>query len=212
MIPQNRVSFSGSLRLPEIVSQLVYQSKLHIQGNKICLWYQLWQYLPSSVRIASILTWFKGIFFFFKFLEDMSPFCGATDTPVLDFWWRLLWVSKPEWFLAYSSLAEAYVLHYTFPEIHLWCNTCQPLGGPTWQLSHLFHIPVRHWWDSKPGAIMLPLTVWDQADALPTELSWLSWFKGNLLDYFTILMRFSLEQIKNLVVGDPQYTLSIYQI
>ena len=24
-------------------------------------------------------------FFFFKFLEDMSPLCGATDTPVLDF-------------------------------------------------------------------------------------------------------------------------------
>ena len=23
--------------------------------------------------------------FFLKFLEDMSPFCGATDTPVLDF-------------------------------------------------------------------------------------------------------------------------------
>ena len=21
----------------------------------------------------------------------------VTDTPVLDFWWRLLWVSKPEW-------------------------------------------------------------------------------------------------------------------
>ena len=27
----------------------------------------------------------------------MSPFFGATDTPILDFWWRLLWVSKPEW-------------------------------------------------------------------------------------------------------------------
>ena len=27
----------------------------------------------------------------------MSPFCGATDTPLLDFWWCLLWVSKPEW-------------------------------------------------------------------------------------------------------------------
>ena len=25
----------------------------------------------------------------------MSPFCEDTDTPVLDFWWRLLWVSKP---------------------------------------------------------------------------------------------------------------------
>ena len=31
-----------------------------------------------------------------KFLEDISPFCGATDTPVLDFWWCLLWFSKPE--------------------------------------------------------------------------------------------------------------------
>ena len=44
----------------------------------------------------------------------MSPFCGATDTPILDFWWRLLWVSKPEWVLPYSSLAEAYVLRYFF--------------------------------------------------------------------------------------------------
>ena len=24
-------------------------------------------------------------------------FCGTTDTLVLDFWWHLLWVSKPEW-------------------------------------------------------------------------------------------------------------------
>ena len=39
----------------------------------------------------------SGNIFFQKSLEDMSPFCGATDTPVLDFWWRLLWVSKPEW-------------------------------------------------------------------------------------------------------------------
>ena len=30
-------------------------------------------------------------------LEDISPFCGATDTPVLDFWWCLLWVPKPLW-------------------------------------------------------------------------------------------------------------------
>ena len=27
-----------------------------------------------------------AIFFFFQFLEDISTFCGATDTPVLDFW------------------------------------------------------------------------------------------------------------------------------
>ena len=27
----------------------------------------------------------------------MNPFCGASDTPVLDFWWHLPWVSKPGW-------------------------------------------------------------------------------------------------------------------
>ena len=56
----------------------------------------------------------QNFFFLNKLLEDMSPFCGATDTPILDFWWRLLWVSKPEWVLPYSSLAEAYLLCYTF--------------------------------------------------------------------------------------------------
>ena len=43
---------------------------------------------------------------------------------------------------------------------------------PAWQPSHLFHIPAKHWCNSKPGAIMPPLTVWDQAHALPPELSW----------------------------------------
>ena len=81
-----------------------------------------WYTLNLEVKNAKSL-------FFFKFLVDTSPFCGATDTPILDFWWRLLWVSKPEWVLPYSSLAEMYVLHYTFPEIHLWCDTCQPLGS-----------------------------------------------------------------------------------
>ena len=49
-----------------------------------------------------------SLFFKKKNLEDMSPFC---DTPVLNFWRRLLWVLKPEWVLPYSHLAEAYVLH-----------------------------------------------------------------------------------------------------
>ena len=31
------------------------------------------------------------------YLEDISPFYGATDTSVLDFWWCLLWVPNPEW-------------------------------------------------------------------------------------------------------------------
>ena len=33
---------------------------------------------------------------FFKILEGIIPFCGTTDTPALDFWWCLLWDSKPE--------------------------------------------------------------------------------------------------------------------
>ena len=36
-------------------------------------------------------------YFFKKVLEDMSPFCEATDTPVLDFWWHLPWVPNPGW-------------------------------------------------------------------------------------------------------------------
>ena len=55
--------------------------------------------------------------FFKKKLDDASLFCGATDTPVLDFWWRLPWVSKPEWIPWMLS-------HLCDPQIHFWCNTC----------------------------------------------------------------------------------------
>ena len=34
------------------------------------------------------------------------------------------------------------------PEIHLWCDTCRPLGGQHSRRA-VFHIPARHWWDSK---------------------------------------------------------------
>ena len=113
------------------------------------------------------------IYTFLKiFLEDMSPFCGATDTPVLDFWWCLLWVSKPEW-AALFELAEMYLLHVPWESPLVW--HLPTFWQPAWQLSRLFHIPARHWWDSKLGGIMLLLTVWDQADALPTELSQLGY-------------------------------------
>ena len=44
---------------------------------------------------------------FKNFLQDVSPFCGATDTPVLDLCWRLLWVSKPEWKLSREEGCES---------------------------------------------------------------------------------------------------------
>ena len=50
--------------------------------------------------------WFHEVqsFFvvFFKVFGGHMSFFGATGTTVLDFWWRLLWVSKPEWVLPYS--------------------------------------------------------------------------------------------------------------
>ena len=45
---------------------------------------------------------------FKKKLEDISPFRGSTDTPVLDFWWRLLWVSKPT-FVGHSAIQLIFV-------------------------------------------------------------------------------------------------------
>ena len=79
----------------------------------------------------------------------------------------------------HSHLAEAYNpcrCKHSFYSVILW-HVTQSLrftSGATHAdqyPSRLFHIPARHWWDSKTGAIMLLLTVWDQADALPTELS-----------------------------------------
>ena len=40
-------------------------------------------------------------------LQDWSPFRGATDIPVLDFWWRLTWVSKPGWIPRLCALSPA---------------------------------------------------------------------------------------------------------
>ena len=48
-------------------------------------------------------------------------------------------------------LAETYVLPLVRHLPTSWQPACQPC--------HLFHTPARHWWDSKPGTIMPPLTV-----------------------------------------------------
>ena len=117
---------------------------------------------------AKLLYWIDS-FFFFKCLEDMSPFCGATDTPILDFWWHLLWVSKPKWVLPYSSLAEAYVIKHSLRFTS--GVTPADLLAASMAVEPSLQHTCKALVDSKLGAIMPPLTVWDQADALPTELS-----------------------------------------
>ena len=44
-------------------------------------------YHTTTLTKSKLANFFKNLF--------GSPFLGATDTPVLDFWWHLPWVSKP---------------------------------------------------------------------------------------------------------------------
>ena len=69
--------------------------------------------------------------------EDISPFCWATDTLVLDFLWHLLWVSKPE---KIPLLAYFVTFIQQIPQIHLWCNTCWPIGSQygNWVISSTY--------------------------------------------------------------------------
>ena len=69
-------------------------------------------------------------FVFFKLLEDTCPFCGATDTPVLDFWWRLPWVSKPRWTRLHAFLPACYSSDSPLVQ-HLLTS-----WQPAWQPSH----------------------------------------------------------------------------
>ena len=71
------------------------------------------------------------------FSEDISPFRGASDNPVLDFWWRLPWISKAGWI--------TYVLSRSCDhQIHLWCDTCWLYRGQygSWAFSIHVHIDV----------------------------------------------------------------------
>ena len=47
--------------------------------------------LIATAKFVSFLFVFQKIF------GGHKSFLRATDTPVLDFYWRLAWVSKPGW-------------------------------------------------------------------------------------------------------------------
>ena len=93
-------------------------------------------------------------------------FLKLVFVPVLDFWWCLIWFSKPEW--AALFMLGGGVLH--IPEITLWCNTWQPLGGHHGNQAVRFHIPVsRYWWGSQLESIV----AWHDRCSIQTELGWL---------------------------------------
>ena len=85
------------------------------------------------------------LLFFEKKFGGHKSFYGATDTPVLDFWWHLFWVTKSGWI---PLLACFVTCMQWIPQIYLWCDTYWPLSGQhgTWAISSM------HWHTSIGGA------------------------------------------------------------
>ena len=87
--------------------------------------------LSLRVRVKrwnKLATWSYHIstkVFFLIFGRHVSS-DGATDTPVLDFWWRFLWVSKTQWAALFTLGRDICDVHSL---VHLRYNTCWPLGG-----------------------------------------------------------------------------------
>ena len=94
-----------------------------------------------------------------KILGNTSSFLG----PLIPLLWTFGDVSsgfQSQSGQPYSYLVE--VICYTFPKIHLWYKTCQPLDGQHGSQAILLHVPAtRHWWGPKPGSIipLLPHSV-----------------------------------------------------
>ena len=114
--------------------------------------------------------------FFWKIFEDLSPFRGPTDIPVLDFWWHLLWISKSEGaalFMLDRGIHVTRSLRFTSgatpANLLVASMAAEPFfstylqagfgGAQNWNLS-----------------CHCCLTVWDQADSLPTKLYTICYF------------------------------------
>ena len=69
----------------------------------------------------------------FKFLEDINPFRGATDIPVLDFWWCLPWVSKPGW-IPFVCFLACMILRFTSGAMPADCIEVSMAAEPFWSM------------------------------------------------------------------------------
>ena len=78
-------------------------------------------------------SWHNVNFFFLLFFLSLfvghihMSYFGATGTPVLDFWWCLFWVSKPEWVLPYSHCGGECNVHSLRSTSG--ATRCRPLDG-----------------------------------------------------------------------------------
>ena len=60
-------------------------------------------------------------------IQTHVSYFEVTGTPVLDFCWHLLWISKPEWVLPYTFFAEVNVMY--IPQDPPLMLQWYPLGG-----------------------------------------------------------------------------------
>ena len=63
----------------------------------------MWSYRAKFSQFSSEVIITLHRIFFLK-IGGHKSFCGATDTPDLDFWWGLNWVSKLGWIPLYATL------------------------------------------------------------------------------------------------------------
>ena len=92
------------------------------------------------------LFFFSVLCFFNKILEDISPFRGATDTPVLEFWWHL--VTSALGFKARVDPLHTFSLVWSSDSLLLW--HLLTAKGSAWHLSLINPCTCRHvhkhWW------------------------------------------------------------------
>ena len=62
------------------------------------------------MQILHFLRRWESFFSFYVF-DGHRSFFRVTGNPVLDFWWRLLWVLTPEWVPPYSLFAEVNIMY-----------------------------------------------------------------------------------------------------
>ena len=127
-------------------------------------------------RNNNLYVWWFNTFMCEHFLEDINPLCWVTDTPVLDFWWHLPWVSKQGRIL----LLACFVTYMQWiHQIHPWYNNCWLLGGKHggWVVS-IHILAYKHWWGSSPGSSMLSYSMWQDKRSTdwskPAQLWWLN--------------------------------------
>ena len=128
-----------------------------------------WIFKKQSIykSILSIYV-FNPSFFQNNFFEDICTFCGATDTPVFDFWWHNLGFQNQKWWALFALCRAVHVTHslrFTSgmtPADLLTASMAAMLFS-----SMYLQAGISGAWNE---GLSCHHSVWDQADTLLTEL------------------------------------------